>query len=181
MSAVLGGQPEQVLQRLADLGLDPANQNGAGQVVAAGPTDALERLAADPPERARVISLAVAGAFHTRFMGPAEEALRGYADKLDFADPRRPLLSNADGATVGTGTELRDRLVAQVTLPVRWDLCMAGLRELGVTAVIELAPAGTLSGLVKRELRGTPTLPLKTPADLDSVAGLLAEHSGGAS
>jgi [acyl-carrier-protein] S-malonyltransferase len=181
MSAVLGGQPEQVLQRLADLGLDPANQNGAGQVVAAGPTDALEQLAADPPERARVISLAVAGAFHTRFMAPAEEALRGYADKLDFADPRRPLLSNADGATVGTGTELRDRLVAQVTLPVRWDLCMAGLRELGVTAVIELAPAGTLSGLVKRELRGTHTLPLKTPADLDSVAGLLAEHSGGAS
>src|SRR5882757_8222122 len=181
MSAVLGGKPEQVLQRLDELGLDPANQNGAGQVVAAGPLEALERLAAEPPERARVISLAVAGAFHTRFMAPAEEALRAYADKLDFADPRRPLLSNADAATVGTGTELRNRLVAQVTLPVRWDLCMAGLRELGVSAVIELAPAGTLSGLVKRELRGTPTLPLKSPADLDSVAGLLAEHTGGES
>jgi len=179
MSAVLGGQ--QVLERLAELGLDPANQNGAGQVVAAGPIEALERLAAEPPERARVISLAVAGAFHTRFMAPAEEALRDYADKLDFADPRRPLLSNADGATVSTGTELRDRLVAQVTLPVRWDLCMSGLREMGVSAVIELAPAGTLSGLVKRELKGTATLPLKSPADLDSVAGLLAEHSGGAS
>jgi len=161
---VLGGKPEQVLQRLDELGLDPANQNGAGQVVAAGPLDALERLAGDPPERARVIPLAVAGAFHTRFMAPAEEALRGYADKLDF-----------------TGTELRDRLVAQVTLPVRWDLCMAGLRGMGVGAVIELAPAGTLSGLVKRELKGTATLPLKSPADLDSVAGLLAEHTGGSS
>jgi len=181
MSAVLGGKPEQVLDRLAELGLDPANQNGAGQVVAAGPLEALAQLSAEPPERARIISLAVAGAFHTRFMAPAEEALRGYADKLDFADPTRPMLSNADGAEVSGGTDLRDRLVAQVTLPVRWDLCMAALRALGVTAVVELAPAGTLSGLVKRELRGTATLPLKSPDDLDSVAGLLAEHTGGTS
>ena len=181
MSAVLGGKPEEVLDRLAELGLDPANQNGAGQVVAAGPIEALEQLSANPPERARVISLAVAGAFHTRFMAPAEEALRGYADKLDFADPSRPMLSNADGTEVGSGAALRDRLVAQVTLPVRWDLCMAALRDLGVGAVVELAPAGTLSGLVKRELRGTATLPLKSPDDLDKVAGLLAEHTGGSS
>jgi len=185
MSAVLGGDPEQVLSRLAELGLDPANQNATGQVVAAGPLEALQRLAAEPPERARVISLAVAGAFHTRFMAPAEDALRRYADKLDFADPSRPLLSNADGAEVTTGAELRDRLVAQVTLPVRWDLCMAGLAERGVTAAVELAPAGTLSGLIKREMRGTPlgkaTLPLKSPDDLDSVVGLLAEHTGGTS
>jgi [acyl-carrier-protein] S-malonyltransferase len=178
MSAVLGGRPEQVLDRLAELGLDPANRNGAGQVVAAGPSDALERLASDPPERARVIPLAVAGAFHTRFMAPAEEALRGYAEKVDFTDPERPLLSNADGAEVADGSDLRERLVSQVTLPVRWDLCMARLRELGVTAVVELAPAGTLSGLVKRELKGTATLPLKNPEDLSAVAGLVAEHAG---
>jgi [acyl-carrier-protein] S-malonyltransferase len=181
MSAVLGGNPEQVLTRLAELGLDPANQNGGGQVVAAGSTEALERLAAEPPERTRVIPLAVAGAFHTRYMAPAEDALRGYADKLDFADPRRPLLSNADGAEVTSGADLRSRLVAQVTLPVRWDLCMARLRELGASAVVELAPGGTLSGLVKRELRGTATLPLKSPDDLDAVPGLLVEHSRGAS
>jgi [acyl-carrier-protein] S-malonyltransferase len=179
MSAVLGGQSDEVLARLAELGLDPANRNGAGQVVAAGPVEALERLAADPPPRARVVPLAVAGAFHTRYMAPAEEALRGYADKVDFADPARPLLSNADGAVVTSGADLRSRLVAQVTLPVRWDLCMARLHELGVTAVVELAPGGTLSGLVKRELRGTPTLPLKSPSDQDAVPGLLAEHSGG--
>jgi [acyl-carrier-protein] S-malonyltransferase len=192
MSAVLGGRPEQVLDRLAELGLDPANRNGAGQVVAAGPLDALERLAAEPPERARVIPLAVAGAFHTRFMTPAEEALRGHAEKVEFTDPARPLLSNADGAKVTDGGELRKRLVAQVTLPVRWDLCMGRLRELGVAAAVELAPGGTLAGLVKRELKGTKTVALKTPGDLQAVASLLAdaqtatnttnsEHAGSAS
>jgi [acyl-carrier-protein] S-malonyltransferase len=178
MSAVMGGDPDAVLARLTELGLDAANRNGAGQVVAAGPVEALERLAAEPPEKARVIPLPVAGAFHTRFMAPAEEALRGYADKVEVSDPVRPVLSNADGAVVSSGGELRDRLVAQVTLPVRWDLCMARLGELGVTAVVELAPGGTLTGLVKRELRGTATLPLRGPDDLDAVAGLLDEHGG---
>lgn len=181
MSAVLGGKPEDVLARLSELGLDPANRNGAGQVVAAGGLDALARLGEQPPERARIISLAVAGAFHTRFMAPAEEALRGYAGKLEFADPDRPMLSNADGARMSGGSDVRDRLVAQVTLPVRWDLCMAALRELGVTAVVELAPAGTLSGLVKRELKGTATLPLKSPEDLDRAVPLIAEHAGSTS
>jgi [acyl-carrier-protein] S-malonyltransferase len=178
MSAVLGGKPDEVLERLDELGLDPANRNGAGQVVAAGELSALEQLAAQPPERARVIPLAVAGAFHTRFMAPAEEALRGYAEKLEFADPAMRLLSNADGTVVGDGADLRSRLVAQVTLPVRWDRCMATLAELGVTAVIELAPAGTLTGLVKRELKGTKTVPVKTPDDLEAVVELVREHSG---
>lgn len=178
MSAILGGKPEQVLERLDELGLDPANRNGAGQVVAAGELAALEQLAAQPPERARVISLAVAGAFHTRYMAPAEEALRGYAEKLEFADPALRLLSNADGDVVADGADLRSRLVAQVTLPVRWDQCMAKLAELGVTAVVELAPAGTLTGLVKRELKGTRTIPVKTPDDLDAVIELVREHSG---
>lgn len=185
MSAVLGGQPEEVLARLDELGLYPANQNAAGQVVAAGAIAGLEQLKAEPPERARIIPLAVAGAFHTRFMARAEEALRGYAEKVEFADPTRPILSNADGARVTSGSDLRDRLVAQVTLPVRWDLCMTSLRELGVTSIIELAPAGTLSGLVKRELKGTVAggaiLPLKSPEDLDKVADLIAEHAGNAS
>jgi [acyl-carrier-protein] S-malonyltransferase len=173
MSAVLGGRAEQVLERLAELGLDPANRNGAGQVVAAGTTEALERLAAEPPERARVIPLAVAGAFHTRHMAPAEQALRGYAEKIEFVDPRRLLFSNADGEPVTGAADLRQRLVAQVTLPVRWDLCMVALRDQGVTAVIELAPAGTLAGLIKRELKGTKTLPLKTPDDLSSAVELV--------
>jgi len=178
MSAVLGGKPDEVLAKLAELGLDPANRNGAGQVVAAGPQAALAELAAAPPERARVIPLPVAGAFHTRFMAPAEEAMRAHAEKVTPADPVRPLLSNADGAVVTDGGEALRRLVAQVTRPVRWDACMARLRELGVTAVIELPPAGTLVGLVKRDLKGTATLALKTPDDLDKAVDLITEHAG---
>mgnify|MGYP001173889300 CR=1 FL=1 len=180
MSAVLGGKPEAVLARLEELGLDPANRNGAGQVVAAGPVSALEALAQQPPERARVIPLAVAGAFHTRYMAPAVDTLREHAARITPADPTRPLLSNADGAVVTSGADALARLVDQVARPVRWDLCMATLRELGVTGVIELPPAGTLVGLVKRELRGTATLALNTPDDLDTAAGLIAEHAGSA-
>jgi len=180
MSAVLGGKPEDVLATLDRLGLDAANRNGAGQVVAAGPVAGLAALAESPPERARVLPLPVAGAFHTRFMAPAEDALRTHARSLDPADPTRPLLSNADGAVVSDGAEVLRRLVARVTRPVRWDACMATLRELGVTAVIELPPAGALVGLVRRELKGTATLALKSPEDLDKAAGLVAEHAGSA-
>jgi [acyl-carrier-protein] S-malonyltransferase len=178
MSAVLGGKPDEVLAKLAELGLDPANRNGAGQVVAAGLQTALAELAAAPPERARVIPLPVAGAFHTHFMKPAEDAMRAHADTVTPARPVRPLLSNADGEVVADGAEALSRLVAQVTRPVRWDACMARLRELGVTAVIELPPAGTLVGLVKRDLKGTATLALKTPDDLDKAVDLITEHAG---
>jgi [acyl-carrier-protein] S-malonyltransferase len=175
MSAVLGGDQEQVLSRLTELGLDPANRNGAGQVVAAGPLQALAKLAERPPSGAKVTPLKVAGAFHTRFMAPARDALAARAQTIQTADPRRPLLSNADGAEVGDGAEVLRRLVAQVTSPVRWDACLATIRERGVTATVELPPAGALTGLARRELKGTTTLAVKTPDDLDKVTDLLAQ------
>lgn len=177
MSAVLGGDPDEVTAALARWGLDAANRNGAGQVVVAGPIDALAALAQDKPDRARVASLRVAGAFHTRFMAPAEQALADYATQLTPKDPVRPLLSNAEGEVVSEGAEMLRRLVAQVVKPVRWDSCMARLHTLGVTATVELPPAGTLSGLVRRDLKGTFTLVLKDPDDLDQVAGLVSDHS----
>lgn len=178
MSAVLGGDPDEVLAVLERLGLEPANRNGAGQIVAAGPKDALEALGEERPDRSRVMPLPVAGAFHTRFMAPAERTLAEHAAGLTPQDPSRPLLSNADGEVVTDGAEVLRRLVAQVTKPVRWDSCMAGLRELSVTATVELPPAGTLSGLVKRELTGTMAAVLREPADLEQVAGLTSDHSG---
>lgn len=178
MSAVLGGDPDEVSAALERLGLDPANRNGAGQVVAAGPVEALTALSEHKPDRARVTPLPVAGAFHTRFMAPAEQALAEHAAQITAKDPSRPLLSNADGEVVSDGAELLRRLIAQVTRPVRWDSCMATLRALGVTATVELPPAGTLSGLVKRDLKGTVTLALKSPDNLDEVGGLVADHSG---
>jgi len=182
MSAVLGGDPDTVAAAIEDAGLTPANRNAAGQIVAAGELDALTAFAADPPAGARVRPLAVAGAFHTRFMKPAESALLEYAAKVDVADPRPILLSNLDGASVTTGAELMARLVAQVTLPVRWDLCQQTLSDLGVTGIIELAPAGTLTGLAKRELPGVQLVAIKTPDDVVAARELIEmtrEHGQG--
>ncbi|GAA3342808.1 hypothetical protein GCM10020358_39140 [Amorphoplanes nipponensis] len=179
MSAVLGGDPDEVLAAIERHGLHPANRNGAGQIVAAGALDALAKFAAEPPARARVITLQVAGAFHTPYMAPAEQALGAVAGGVTAADPARILLSNLDGAAVTHGRELVLRLVRQVTAPVRWDLVMRGLRGLGVTGIIELPPAGTLAGLVKRELKG-PDAPeivtLNTPDDLPAARALIARH-----
>ncbi|RCW40760.1 [acyl-carrier-protein] S-malonyltransferase [Halopolyspora algeriensis] len=177
MSAVMGGDPDEIVTHLDKLGLDPANRNGAGQIVAAGRRSALEELAEEPPAGARVRPLPVAGAFHTRFMTPARETMSNHAAEVTVSDARRPLLSNADGAVVSDSQTVLHRLVDQVTRPVRWDSCMVTLAERGVTAVVELPPAGTLSGLIRREIKGTQAVNLKTPDDLDKVAELLAEHS----
>lgn len=178
MSAVLGGEADAVLARLDSLDLAPANRNGAGQIVAAGLVSALDQLAEDPPAGARVRPLPVAGAFHTRFMTPAREALAQHAEKVSVTDPTLALLSNADGSAVEQGSDVLTKLVDQVTKPVRWDSCMATLADRGVRTFVELPPAGTLSGMVRREIKGVATVPLKTPADLDKVADTLAETAG---
>lgn len=174
MSAVVGGAPEEVEAALARHGLVAANVNGSGQVVAAGATDALAALAAEPPARARVVPLDVAGAFHTSYMAPAVERVRQVAAGLTPADPRLPLLSNADGAEVASGRDALERIVAQVARPVRWDLCSAALAERGVTAMIELLPGGVLTGLARRGLKGVRTVALKTPDDLEAARQLIA-------
>ncbi|WP_328851921.1 acyltransferase domain-containing protein [Micromonospora globbae] len=179
MAAVLGGDPDEVLAAIEAHGLHPANRNGAGQIVAAGARDNLDKLAAEPPAKTRIIRLQVAGAFHTPYMAPAEAALAAVAGGIVTAEPARILLSNRDGAAVAHGREMLQRLVRQVTAPVRWDLCMRTLADLGVTGVVELPPAGTLAGLVKRELKG-PDAPeivtLNTPDDLPAARDLIARH-----
>ncbi len=170
MSAVLGGAEDEVLARLAELDLAPANMNAAGQIVAAGRLSALEELAANPPEKARVRALPVAGAFHTRFMAPAQDAVAAAAAKITPSDPTHTLLSNYDGKPVTSGADALERLAAQVTRPVRWDLCTAYLRAAQVSRIVELPPAGTLVGIAKREMRGTPTVALKTPAEISALA-----------
>jgi [acyl-carrier-protein] S-malonyltransferase len=155
MSAVIGGDPDEVLAVIERHGLVPANRNGGGQVVAAGALEALDALKADPPAKARIVPLSVAGAFHTSYMSSAREELEALVGGLSPASPSRLLLSNADGAAVVDGAEVVSRLVSQVTSPVRFDACLATLRELGVTAVLELPPAGALAGLAKREWKGT--------------------------
>jgi [acyl-carrier-protein] S-malonyltransferase len=172
MSAVLGGDEAEVLARLEALELVPANRNAAGQIVAAGSVSALEKLAEDPPAKARVRQLATAGAFHTHYMASALDGYAAAAEQVSAADPTTTLLSNFDGQPVTSAADAMEKLVAQLTRPVRWDLCTETMRKLNTSAIIEFPPAGALTGIAKRELRGVATHAVKTPADLDGVAGL---------
>ena len=172
MSAVLGGDEAEVLSRLEQLELFPANRNAPGQIVAAGPLAALEKLAEDPPAKARVRALGVAGAFHTKYMAPALDSYAAAAAAVMTAEPTATLLSNRDGKPVASAAAAMDTLVAQLTQPVRWDLCTETLREHNVTAIVEFPPAGTLTGIAKRELRGVTARAVKSPADLDELADL---------
>jgi [acyl-carrier-protein] S-malonyltransferase len=170
MSAVLGGDEAEVLAALADLELIAANRNAAGQIVAAGRLDALAKLAENPPAKARVRQLATAGAFHTHFMASATEGYAAAAAEVATEEPAVTLLSNADGQPVTSAADAMEKLVAQLTRPVRWDLCSESMRQRELAAIVEFPPAGALSGIAKRELRGTPIYAVKAPADLSALA-----------
>ncbi|GAB7069512.1 ACP S-malonyltransferase [Mycobacterium hodleri] len=172
MAAVLGGDEAEVLARLDELDLVPANRNAAGQIVAAGAISALDKLVEDPPAKARVRKLATAGAFHTHFMASALDGYSAAADAVTASAPTASLLSNADGQPVTSAADAMTKLVAQLTQPVRWDLCTETMRQRDVAAIVEFPPAGTLVGIAKRELRGVPTYAVKTPADLDGLSEL---------
>lgn len=177
MSAVLGGDAQEVIAAIESAGLAPANVNGAGQIVAAGALDRLAAFAENPPAKTRVIPLKVAGAFHTDFMASAQPELAELAAELSPSDPRLTLLSNYDGQAVTAGAAALDSLVAQVTRPVRWDKCMDTMLDAGVTGILELTPAGTLVGLAKRGMRGVKGLALKSPDELAAAQEFIAEHS----
>lgn len=188
MAAVVGGNSDEVWAAIQNAGLTPANVNSASQVVAAGSLEQIEFLVANPPAKARVVPLQVAGAFHTSYMASAQETFASAVAQASFTAPRATLLSNADGQAfqlAGVGGEHQDqtvagqvasRLVSQLTNPVRWDLCQQSLRDLGVTALLELAPGGVLAGLAKRELKGIEIVAIKSPADLEAAADLVRNH-----
>lgn len=177
MSAVIGGDETALLERLAELGLQPANFNGGGQIVVAGALDALAKLAEEPLKGTRVVPLQVAGAFHTRYMQPAVAHLETVAADLTANDPSLPIYTNRDGSLIESGSHFVDLLVGQVSSPVRWDLTMNSLADAGVTGIIELAPAGALTGLAKRGLRGIPAVAVKTPDDLSAAFDLMEANA----
>lgn len=176
MTAVLGGDREDVLATIARQGLTAANDNGPGQVVAAGTTEQLTALAAAPPDRARLVPLSVAGAFHPSHMQPAVGHLAGLTRSLQPQDPSTAVISNRDGQVVGAGREVLERIVGQIASPVRWDLCMQTMLELGVTGLLELPPAGTLTGIARRAMKGVETFALKTPDQLDEARAFCDRH-----
>jgi [acyl-carrier-protein] S-malonyltransferase len=176
MTAVLGGDRDDVLTTLARHGLTPANDNGPGQVVAAGTREQLDALAGDPPQKARLVPLSVAGAFHTEHMAPAVSHLTRLARSVSTHDARTALISNKDGQVVHDGREVLARMVGQIASPVRWDLCLETMSDLGVTGILEMPPAGTLTGIAKRALKGVQTFALKTPDQLDDARAFCLEH-----
>ncbi len=179
MSAVVGGNSTEVLAAIEACGLTPANNNGSGQIVAAGLLENLNKLATNPPAKARVVPLSVAGAFHTQHMAPGQERLERFTPAITTHDPRVQVLSNADGQVVHGGRDFLRRLVAQITVPVRWDLCMQTMADLGVTGILELPPAKTLTGIAKRNLPGVEVFNLNTPDQLVDAREFVARHSQG--
>lgn len=173
MAAVVGGSEDDVVAAIESHGLTAANRNGGGQIVAAGSKDALAHLTAEPPRGARVLPLQVAGAFHTEYMASAIPTLQEKAQQVEVRDPSRPLWTNADGSRVTSGTVYRDLLVTQISQPVRWDLCMQSFLDTKIQGFIELLPAGALSGIAKRAMRGVPNVAIKSPADVDAAIALI--------
>ena len=178
MSAVLGGERDVVVAALTALGLTPANENGGGQIVAAGSLEALAMLVENPPAGSRVRPLQVSGAFHTSVMLPAVVKLADAAREITVINPVAPVISNRDGAIITGGDELVARIVGQVSGPVRWDLCMQTLADNGVTGVVEVAPVGTLTGLVKRAQPAIEFFAIKTPDDIAGAREFARNHGG---
>jgi [acyl-carrier-protein] S-malonyltransferase len=176
MTAVLGGDRDEVLAAIERHGLTPANDNGPGQVVAAGTMEQLAAFAEDPPAKARLMPLSVAGAFHTSHMAPAVDRLASLARSVSTHDPRTPVISNRDGQVVHDGRDVLRRMVGQIANPVRWDLCLETMSDLGVTGILEMPPAGTLTGIAKRALKGVETFALKTPDQLDAARDFCDKH-----
>lgn len=177
MSAVLGGDRDTVLAAITEAGLTPANVNGAGQIVAAGTLEQLAAFRDNAPARTRVIPLKVAGAFHTEHMAPAVDALAHAATTLTPANAALPLVSNKDGEVITDGSEVLARLVNQVSNPVRWDLCMERMLDLGITGFIEVLPGGTLGGLAKRAMKGIDIVTISSPEDIDAARALAESHA----
>lgn len=177
MAAVIGGVQDDVLAAIEAAGLQPANVNGGGQIVAAGALENIDKLKDNPPERTRVIPLQVAGAFHTDFMASAQPELQELADSLNPNDPTVSILSNRDGRPVENGREYVQSLVSQVTSPVRWDLCQQTLVESGVTGLLELLPGGTLTGIARRGMKGIETFALTSADQLDEARAFVAAHA----
>ena len=176
MAAVVGGEQEIVLDHLANLGLFAANYNGKGQIVAAGSSAKIQELIDSPAPGTRVVGLAVAGAFHTLFMETAKVPLSSLASSIRTENPKLLLWSNSDGARVDSGDKFLELLINQVSNPVRWDLTMDSMVSDGVSAVIELLPGGTLTGIAKRAMPGVATLALRSPEDLEKATAFVREQ-----
>ncbi len=177
MSAVLGGDKAEVIRHIEQFDLVPANVNSNGQIVASGLLTNLEKLSENPPTSTKVRKLEVAGAFHSQFMKSAESELEKEFAQVEVTDSNSSFISNKDGQIVKDSSELKNRLITQITSPVRWDLCQVKMIELGVTGMLELAPAGVLTGIAKREMPGVELFAVKSPEDIPGAQAFIDKHA----
>jgi [acyl-carrier-protein] S-malonyltransferase len=177
MSAVLGGDKAEVIKHIEQFDLVPANVNSNGQIVASGLLTNLEKLSANPPASTKVRKLEVAGAFHSQFMKSAESELEKEFTQVELTKPTCSFISNRDGQIITDSTDLKNRLISQITSPVRWDLCQAKMVEQGVTGMLELAPGGVLNGIAKREMPGVELFAIKSPEDIDTAQAFIDKHA----
>ena len=177
MSAVLGGKKVEVMKHIQNYNLVPANVNSEGQIIASGLLTDLERLAENPPDLTKVRKLDVAGAFHSKFMKPAEVKLARQLNQISLNKPRYRYISNLDGSVVTESSDLKNRLVSQISSPVRWDMCQATMKDLGVTGMLELAPGGVLTGIAKREMLGVELFAIKSPEDITAAQDFIDKHA----
>jgi [acyl-carrier-protein] S-malonyltransferase len=177
MSAVLGGKKEEVIKHIQKYNLVSANVNSEGQIIASGLLTDLERLAENPPDSTKVRRLDVAGAFHSEFMKPAEAKLAQKFNQINLNEPGFRYISNKDGSVVTKSSDLKNRLVSQISSPVRWDMCQATMKDLGVTGMLELAPGGVLTGIAKREMPGVELFAIKSPGDITAAQDFIDKHA----
>jgi [acyl-carrier-protein] S-malonyltransferase len=171
MAALLGADQdlaEAVCAEASAAGLGPvvvANLNAPGQVVLSGTVAAVEAAARLARERGakRAVPLRVSGAFHSPLMAGAAGGFAAELARAPIGDAAIPVACNVDAAAVRDASGLRARLQRQLVSPVRWSDCVATLVDLGAEALVEVGPAGVLTGLARRIAPGVTAL---------SVAGL---------
>jgi [acyl-carrier-protein] S-malonyltransferase len=163
MAAVLGGNEAAVMAAIEQCDLHAANINAQGQIVAAGLLTNLAELPERVPDGCRVRPLAVAGAFHTKFMSSALQEFNTAAKTTEFRDPKITFVSNDAGKVLVTGQQIREHLTKQIAKPVDWLACQRTFAKIGIKQMIELAPGKTLSAIAKRE---TPDITARPIASL---------------
>ncbi|HET7880068.1 MAG TPA: ACP S-malonyltransferase [Acetobacteraceae bacterium] len=187
MAALLGADMKQAEAICADAApvpltepvqrevIEPANDNGAGQVVVSGHRGAVERAVALAPAQGvrRAMLLPVSAPFHCALMAPAADAMAEALEKTPPRPPIVPLIANVSAAKATDPTGIRDLLVKQVTAMVRWRECVNAMVELGVDSFVELGAGKVLSGLVRRIAPDAATASAATPAELEALLKVL--------
>ncbi len=162
MAAIIGLDAQAVRDTCLEASPDrsdacqPANFNGAGQVVVAGHKGAVERAMALAKQKGAklVKALPVSAPFHSALMAPAAEKLAAELDKIALSPLRIPVVANVTAEPNRDASQVKDLLIRQVTGSVRWEETMKGLEKAGVDRAFEVGPGSVLAGLLKRSAPG---------------------------